>query len=214
VTSYLSFTSVCLHTSMTRGCNEKIAKKMHKNLLTVMGDRKVKKVEEIQQATAEIQSTGMTRRDMREELYCQFVKQLTKNPSADSVSKGWELMHLCLDSFPPGEALENYLECWLRSNAPDSKLTIGKLYKAVTEGNDPILQGVVRVRGESKVNELDIISGSPDKILAAENSRKSPKSPSSRSSGDASLSSLDEDDEEIEPIPQPQAQDDLGTIAE
>lgn len=54
-----------------------------------------------------------------DEIYCQLIKQLTANPSQDSVSKGWWLMAICLETFPPPPEFENYLEIFLRNKAPD-----------------------------------------------------------------------------------------------
>ena len=51
---------------------------------------------------------------LRDELYCQVIKQLTSNIDATSVQRLWQLMMLSLCTFPPSEALENYLEVYLR----------------------------------------------------------------------------------------------------
>lgn len=48
-------------------------------------------------------------------MFCQIIKQLTANPSNDSVQRGWELMVLCLSTFPPPSDFENYCEMYLRS---------------------------------------------------------------------------------------------------
>jgi hypothetical protein len=53
---------------------------------------------------------------LRDELLAQLVKQVSHNPSRDATAKGWELMGLALDAFPPSESFENYLEAWLRSS--------------------------------------------------------------------------------------------------
>eukprot|EP00475_Leptophrys_vorax_P039956 TRINITY_DN7329_c0_g1_i1.p1 TRINITY_DN7329_c0_g1~~TRINITY_DN7329_c0_g1_i1.p1 ORF type:complete len:440 (+),score=153.02 TRINITY_DN7329_c0_g1_i1:158-1477(+) len=204
--TFLRHTTVPLHTSLTTNCKESSAKKLHKHLLRIMGDRKSKK--NMDDVIAEVQSTGITRRDVREEIYCQLVKQLTKNPSESSIEKGWNMLHICLDSFPPGEALENYLQCWIRSNAPEPNKTLQKMHKTMTQGNDPVLQGIVRVRGESKISELDIISGNPERVKTL--------SPSNSSNGSLrSMQSLEDDDleEDVEPVGSPK-NDELMPIEE
>lgn len=36
----------------------------------------------------------------------------------DSVNRGWEIMSLCLMTFPPGEDFENYLFTFIKEKAP------------------------------------------------------------------------------------------------
>lgn len=43
---------------------------------------------------------------LRDEVYCQLIKQTTANPSADSQLLGLKLLYLCLSSFQPSPALK------------------------------------------------------------------------------------------------------------
>jgi hypothetical protein len=45
----------------------------------------------------------------------QVIKQLRDNPTTPSLERGWCLLLLCLDSFPPSDAAENYIEYFLRA---------------------------------------------------------------------------------------------------
>jgi hypothetical protein len=54
-------------------------------------------------------------------VYCQIIKQLTDNPSPQSVTKGWQLMRCCLQTFPPSEEFANYLEMFLAAKGKDDK---------------------------------------------------------------------------------------------
>lgn len=51
---------------------------------------------------------------LRNELYVQIIKQLSRNPRDLSKQRGWILLELVLESFPPGESLENYVEWFIR----------------------------------------------------------------------------------------------------
>jgi len=67
--------------------------------------------------------------ELRNEVYCQIIKQLTENPSPQSVTKGWQLMRCCLQTFPPSEEFANYLEMFLAAKGKDDK------YIEVTRSN-------------------------------------------------------------------------------
>lgn len=70
-------------------------------------------------------SEGLAHGELRDEVYCQLMKQLTQNPStyvftslslgplltlsSESVFKGWQLMCVLLITFPPSKNFENYL---------------------------------------------------------------------------------------------------------
>jgi hypothetical protein len=63
----------------------------------------------------------------------------------DSLNKGWQLMAVCLETFPPGE-FENYLETWLRSNAKPPERYIRLLHGTVYGGPQKSTPSIVDIQ--------------------------------------------------------------------
>ncbi|XP_018532939.1 unconventional myosin-VIIa isoform X2 [Lates calcarifer] len=57
---------------------------------------------------------ALSRRDIRDEIYCQICKQLVKNKNRKSRMQGWTLLSICLGIFPPTELFMKYLESFVR----------------------------------------------------------------------------------------------------
>ena len=66
---------------------------------------------------------------IRDEVYCQIMKQLNGVPTAEIEARLWSLLNICIETFPPGQELENYLEHFLmRSGMRDS---VSKLHECI-----------------------------------------------------------------------------------
>ncbi|XP_040911103.1 unconventional myosin-VIIa-like [Toxotes jaculatrix] len=57
---------------------------------------------------------GLSRRDIRDEIYCQICKQLVNNKNKKSRMQGWTLLSICLGIFPPTDLFMKYLESFVR----------------------------------------------------------------------------------------------------
>eukprot|EP00520_Triparma_pacifica_P008922 CAMPEP_0118634660 /NCGR_PEP_ID=MMETSP0785-20121206/1667_1 /TAXON_ID=91992 /ORGANISM="Bolidomonas pacifica, Strain CCMP 1866" /LENGTH=3685 /DNA_ID=CAMNT_0006525653 /DNA_START=427 /DNA_END=11481 /DNA_ORIENTATION=+ len=70
-------------------------------------------------------------RGIRDEVYCQIFKQMDGCGDNEIRIKLWVLLKLCLTSFPPSEALENYVEFFLLRNGRTE--CIEAMHKCVLE---------------------------------------------------------------------------------
>ncbi|KAJ3824642.1 hypothetical protein EV361DRAFT_949479 [Lentinula raphanica] len=59
---------------------------------------------------------GLRHGELRDEIYCQVMKQLTKNPNPESVFKGWQLICVLLITFPPSKDFETYLRSFIQTH--------------------------------------------------------------------------------------------------
>lgn len=76
-----------------------------------MGDRKGKGTQ--LSSAQEIIIKGWHCVALRDEIYMQLCKQTTDNPKPESLQKGWELMAVCLNFFPPTVKFKTYLDGYI-----------------------------------------------------------------------------------------------------
>ncbi|VDO93467.1 unnamed protein product [Soboliphyme baturini] len=81
------------------------------SLMKYMGDYPVRKTLKAVHVVAHIFLPEL----LRDEVFCQIMKQLTDNPRSSSVDKGWELMWLALGLFAPSQMLYTDLVLFLRT---------------------------------------------------------------------------------------------------
>lgn len=95
----------------------RIACGIHKSILGYTGDRSMIFPATLAQDIVRkgiLDPTGTSL--IRDEIYLQIMKQLTSNPSQNSVAHGWHLMCICVSSFPPSNDFRLYLVNFLVSN--------------------------------------------------------------------------------------------------
>jgi len=105
---------------------ETTATQCFKNITGYMGDRSSRK-DDGGHAEKVIKTCLSGSEEVRDEIYCQLVKQTNKNPSQESVKKGWQLMSVCAGSFSPSASLLPFLVTHCRGFYTDP--AIGKLAK-------------------------------------------------------------------------------------
>jgi hypothetical protein len=98
----------------------------------------------------------LERQELRDEVLCQFIRQITNNPKSDSAQRGWQLLCCCIVAFPPSKLFYKYLLAFLQLSLSDAEhkdfvvFAIEALKKVKLTGP--------RVRPPSKV-EIEAIRG-------------------------------------------------------
>ncbi|CDH60032.1 rho gtpase activation protein [Lichtheimia corymbifera JMRC:FSU:9682] len=87
----------------------KDALKCFKLIQIIMGDRpRPRQSTEIEEYQT-LLGCGISKGQMRDEIYVQVCKQLNNNPNGQSIRKGWEILCVISVTFPPSKNLESYL---------------------------------------------------------------------------------------------------------
>lgn len=131
----LTWTSSPIHAALTRDLDKKSeeqATKLFRNVMGWMGDRHY-----AYPATLlfEILTKVVVVAPLRDEIFAQVIKQLTQNPSADSMKRGWQLLMVLLMTVPPSPKFENYIGTWLLHHA--QSYHIHELHETIFKGALP-----------------------------------------------------------------------------
>ncbi|KAM8903825.1 myosin VIIAa isoform 5-T9 [Spinachia spinachia] len=106
-------------------------------MMKYMGDYPSKRTRAVNELTDQIFEGALKAEPLKEELYCQIIKQLTDNHVKYSEEKGWELLWLCTGLFPPSNVLLPHIQRFLQSNKhhPLSADCMQRLHKALRNGS-------------------------------------------------------------------------------
>ncbi|KAI4877996.1 hypothetical protein NFI96_012181, partial [Prochilodus magdalenae] len=85
------------------------------NTIIYMGDYPIKNVRTPVELTDQIFGPPLQDPELRDEIYCQIMKQMTNNNNALSLERGWQLLWLCCGLFPPSPALLKHAQRFLES---------------------------------------------------------------------------------------------------
>ncbi|KAK2895631.1 hypothetical protein Q8A73_015119 [Channa argus] len=84
-----------------------------------MGDYPIKQVRSPVELTDQIFGSATQHEALRDEIYCQIMRQMTNNNSRLSMERGWQLMWLCTGLFMPSQSLLKYTQRFLESRPRD-----------------------------------------------------------------------------------------------
>uniref|UniRef100_A0A803YSW2 Myosin VIIA n=1 Tax=Meleagris gallopavo TaxID=9103 RepID=A0A803YSW2_MELGA len=102
-----------------------------------MGDYPSKRTRSVNELTDQIFEGALKAEPLKDEIYCQTLKQLTDNHIKYSEEKGWELLWLCTGLFPPSNILLPHVQRFLQSRKhhPLASDCIQRLQKALRNGS-------------------------------------------------------------------------------
>lgn len=121
-----------------------------------MGDRPHKEKDEMELVKNIIQIIiASPTPDERDEVYCQIIKQINNNPNTNSMYRGFDLLCIMIQYFPPSNDLEKPFSLWVavQSGSKDPKLPdyakflSRKLPKAMAEGARGRVPGLAELKG-------------------------------------------------------------------
>ncbi|XP_068599325.1 unconventional myosin-VIIb [Brachionichthys hirsutus] len=84
-------------------------------ILKYMGDYPTKQAPIPIELTDQIFEPATDHEALRDEIYCQIMKQMTNNNNRFSVEQGWQLLWLCCGLFPPSQSLLKHAQRFLES---------------------------------------------------------------------------------------------------
>ncbi|XP_041088780.1 myosin VIIAa [Polyodon spathula] len=106
-------------------------------MMKYMGDYPSKRTRSVNELTDQIFEVALKSEPLKDEIFCQIIKQLTENHVKYSEEKGWELLWLCTGLFPPSNMLLPHIQRFLQSKKhhPLAVDCMQRLQKALRNGS-------------------------------------------------------------------------------
>ncbi|XP_061734497.1 unconventional myosin-VIIa-like isoform X6 [Nerophis ophidion] len=106
-------------------------------VMKYMGDYPSKRTRSVNELTDQIFEGSLKTELLKDEIFCQIIKQLTDSHVKYSEEKGWELLWLCTGLFPPSNVLLPHIQRFLQSKRqhPLSADCMHRLHKALRNGS-------------------------------------------------------------------------------
>jgi hypothetical protein len=133
-----------------------------KNVVSFMGDRTTRK-DAGGHAQKLMKNTLHAPEELRDEIFCQIIKQTTDNPDAYSTSRGWQLMAIAAGTYPPSREFEPYLMYYCEQHKDDEN-GIGELARSVQMRIKRIMDQGPRVNVPTDV-EIEAVKHSTSVIM-------------------------------------------------
>ncbi|XP_061098661.1 unconventional myosin-VIIb-like [Conger conger] len=84
-------------------------------ILKYMGDYPIKHIRSALELTDQIFGPATEHEELRDEIYCQIMRQMTSNNNRLSLENGWQLMWMCCGLFRPSSTLLRHTQRFLES---------------------------------------------------------------------------------------------------
>ncbi|EMP42626.1 Myosin-VIIb [Chelonia mydas] len=89
-------------------------------IMKFMGDYPSKQARSSVELTDQIFVAAIQEEVLRDEIYCQIMKQLTENSNRYSVNSGWQLLWLCTGLFPPSKSLLKHAQKFIETRQKET----------------------------------------------------------------------------------------------
>lgn len=129
-----------------------------KNVVSFMGDRTTRK-DSGGHAQKLMKNTLHAPEELRDEIFCQIIKQTTNNPNPESCVKGWQLMAIAAGVYPPSAEFEPYLMYYCQQHVDHPNY--GPLARSVQKRIRRIMEQGPRVNVPTDVEIEAVKDGKP-----------------------------------------------------